>query len=59
MANRNVFETMLAELCPLRDSHDVEESSDDGSYDYLLELSYIIFMKEHQCLRNQKKKYLN
>ena len=34
MANRNVFETMQAELYPLHDSHDVEESSEDGSYDY-------------------------
>ena len=30
MSNRNVFETMHAELYPLHDSHDVEESSEDG-----------------------------
>ena len=34
MANRMVFETMLAELYPLPDSHDVEESSENGSYDH-------------------------
>ena len=32
MANRNVFETMQAELYPLNDSHDVEESAENGSY---------------------------
>ena len=34
MANRNVFETTQAELYPLNHSHDVEEFSEDGSYDY-------------------------
>ena len=34
MANRNVFETTQAELYPLNDSYDVEESSEDGCYDY-------------------------
>ena len=34
MANRNVFETMQAELYTLHNSHDVQESSKDGSYDY-------------------------
>ena len=34
MANRNVFETMQAELHPLHDRHDVEEYSEDRNYDY-------------------------
>ena len=36
IVNENVFETMQAEHYPLglRDSHDVEESSEDRSYDY-------------------------
>ena len=39
MASRNVFETMQAELYALHDSHDVQESAEDGSYDYK---SYLI-----------------
>ena len=34
MANRNVCETMQAEFYILHDSHDVQESSEDGNYDY-------------------------